>query len=240
MLIRPLERLPGFRRRLRITPAVHRVQGEVEDDYHCMSVIVHHDGAVATTIESVMRRAPWTTCPGAPAQLAQTFTGVALNAFAARGEKQANCTHLHDLAVLAAGHAFDAAPVVYDMLVSDPVDGKRRAEIRRDGDTILGWTEAGLRIVEPAELAGLGFDALRPWIASLDARRQEAARLLRWANMLANGRIIPLEQQSDASRMPPGCYTFQPHRAAQAMRVGVIRDFSGEAAGPLAEYAPAF
>jgi hypothetical protein len=102
------------------------VQGEVEDDYHLMSVIVHHDGAVATTIESVMRRAPWTTCPGAPAQLAQTFTGVALNAFAARGEKQANCTHLHDLAVLAAGHAFDAAPVVYDMLVSDPVDGKRR------------------------------------------------------------------------------------------------------------------
>ena len=87
----------------------------MEDDYHCMSVIVHHDGAVATTIESVMRRAPWTTCPGAPAQLAQTFTGVALNAFAARGEKQANCTHLHEpgCGVRSAAERGDIAPQRY-------------------------------------------------------------------------------------------------------------------------------
>lgn len=237
--VHALEQLPGFRRRLRITPGVGRVQSELEDDYHCMSVIVHHDGAVATSVEAVMRRAPWTTCPGAPEQLAQTFCGVALDAFAARGEKQVNCTHLHDLAVLAAGHAFDAAPLIYDILVSDPVDGKRRAELRCAGATILGWTEAGMRIVEPAELAGLKLDELRPWIASLDPQRQEAARLLRWANTLANGRMIPLEQQSDASRMPPGCYTFQPHRAVQALRVGVIRDFSDGATQLLGEYEPA-
>ena len=236
----PLEQLPGFRRRFRITPAPGRVQSEVEDDYHCMSVIIHHDGAIATSVEAVMRRAPWTTCPGAPEQLKQTFCGVALDAFAARGEKQVNCTHLHDLAVLAAGHAFDQAPLVYDILVSDPVDGKRRAELRCGGATILGWTEAGMRIVEPAELSGLKLDELRPWIASLDPQRQEAARLLRWANTLANGRMIPLEQQSDARRMPPGCYTFQPHRAVQAQRVGVIRDFSDGAAQPLGEYEPAF
>jgi hypothetical protein len=234
------EALPGFRRRFRITPAVGRVQSEVEDDYHCMSVIVHHDGAVATGVESVMRRAPWTTCPGAPEQLRQTFSGVALDAFAARGQKQVNCTHLHDLAVLAAGHAFDRAPLVYDILVSDPVDGRRRAELRCGGVTILGWTEAGMRIVEPAELTGLRLDELRPWIESLDPQRQEAARLLRWANILANGRMIPLEQQSDAGRMPPNCYTFQPHRAVQAKRVGVIRDFSEGAAQPLGEYEPAF
>ena len=231
---------PGFRRRFRITPAAGRVQSEVEDDYHCMSVIVHHDGAVATRVEAVMRRAPWTTCPGAPEQLEQTFSGVALDTFAARGQKQVNCTHLHDLALLAAGHAFDQAPLVYDILVSDPVDGKRRAELRCGGATILGWTEAGMRIVEPAELRGLNLGELRPWIESLDPQRQEAARLLRWANILANGRMIPLEQQSDAGRMPPNCYTFQPHRAVQAKRVGVIRDFSDGAAQPLAEYAPAF
>ena len=236
---RRLEELPGFRRRFRITPAPGRVQSEVEDDYHCMSVIVQHDGAIATGIEAEMRRVPWTTCPGAPEQLRQTFTGVALAAFAARGQKHANCTHLHDLAVLAAAHAFDAAPLVYDILVSDPVDGRRRAELRGGGNTILGWTEAGLRIIEPEELAGLRLDQLRPWIDGLDPRRQEAARLLRWGNMMANGRIIPLERQSDATRMPPGCYTFQPHRAAQAKRVGVIRDFSGGAGQPLDDYEPA-
>jgi Protein of unknown function (DUF2889) len=238
--IQPLEQLPGFRRRFRITPGVGRVQAEVEDDYHCMSVIVHHDGATATAIESEMRRAPWTTCPGAVAQLEQTFTGVRLDAFAARGEKQANCTHLYDLAVLAAGHAFDEAQLVYDILVSDPVDGKRRAELRCNGATIVGWTEAGFRLVEPQELAGVKLGELRGWIEALDPQRQEAVRLLRWANMLANGRMIPLEKQSDASRMPAGCYTFQPQRAVQARRVGAIHDFSDGELEPLGEYETAF
>ncbi|MFP5306390.1 MAG: DUF2889 domain-containing protein, partial [Gammaproteobacteria bacterium] len=99
------------------------VRSEVEDDYHCMRVTVRHDGMAATAVEGEVLRAPWTTCPGAAEQLRQTFSGVALRDFAARGEKQANCTHLHDLATLAAAHALDSAPLVYDILVSDPVDG---------------------------------------------------------------------------------------------------------------------
>lgn len=233
-----LEQLPGFRRRFRITPSRDWVQTEVEDDFHCMSVIVYHDGAVATAIEPEMRRVPWTTCPGAVEQLKQTFTGVALKDFATRGEKQANCTHLHDLAILAAGHVFDREPSIYDILVSDPVDGKRRAELRCDGTTILSWVEMGFKIVEPVEAAGLMLTNLRTWIDSLDPIQQEAARLLRWGNMIANGRIIPLEQQSDATKMPPNCYTFQPQRAVQATRIGVIRDFSDGAQQPLAEYQP--
>jgi hypothetical protein len=234
----PLDSLPGFRRRFRITPQPGRVCSEVEDDYHCMSVTVHHDGGVATAIEPLMIRAPWTTCPGAVEQLKQTFAGAALEGFAVRGDKLANCTHLYDLALLAAAHAFDDAALVYDILVSDPIDGQRRAELRRNGATVLGWTESGFRITEPAELAGCALDKMRPWIDSLDAPRQEAARLLRWGNILANGRAIPLAQQSDASRMPPNCYTFQPQRAVAARRVGVIRDFSREAAQPLERRGP--
>ncbi len=229
----PLENMPGFRRRFRITPGPGWVRSEVEDDYHRMALTVHHDGKTATRIEPTMIRAPWTTCPGAVEQLKQTFTGVALEQFAERGEKPANCTHLFDLALLAAAHAFDDAPLVYDILVCDPVDGKRRAELRRNGSTILAWSDASFRITEPAELAGLTLDKMRPWIDSLDAGRQEAARLLRWGNMIANGRIIPMEKQSDASRMPPGCYTFQPQRALVARRIGVIRDFSRGDAQPL-------
>lgn len=230
---RPIDQLPGYRRRIRITPGQGWVQSEVEDDFHCMSVIVRHDGRVATSLEPEMRRAPWTTCPGAVEQLRQTFTGVALDQFAVRGEKQANCTHLHDMALLAAGHAFDAEPLVYDLLVSDPVDGVRHAELRRNGDPLLCWSVDGFRIVAPVELAGMSLDNMRTWIDSLDPKLQEAARLLRWGNMVANGRIIPLDQQSDATQMPPNCFTFQPHRAAVAERVGVIRDFSFGPAQPL-------
>ena len=234
----PLEQLPGFRRRFRITPTRGRVQAEVEDDFHCMSVIVDHDDMVATAIEPEMRRVPWTTCPGAVEQLKQTFTGVALKDFAKRGEKQANCTHLHDLAILAAEHAFEPGPIVYDILVSDPIDGRRRAELRRNGATILGWTEEAFKLVEPVEAAGLAFDQLRTWTDTLDLIQQRAAKLLRWGNMIANGRIIPLDQQSDATKMPPNCYTFQPQRAILAKRVGVIRDFGDGSVEPLAQYSP--
>lgn len=244
--MQPLDHLPGFRRRFRITPGEgegegeKRVQCEVEDDFHCMSVTVHHDGKTATRIETDMRRVPWTTCPGAEKQLEQTFTGVALARFAERGEKRANCTHLHDLATLAAAHAGDSDTTIYDILVSDPVAGKRCAELRRNGENVLAWVESGFQIVEPEELAGTALDKLRPWIETLDPARQEAARLLQWGNMLANGRVIPLENQSDATRMPPGCYTFQPERKQFAKRVGEIRDFSEGAKQPLDDFKAAF
>jgi Protein of unknown function (DUF2889) len=234
-----IDSLPGFRRRFMVTPGSNRVSCEVEDDYHCMGVTIHHDGKVATKIEAVLQRAPWTTCPGAIATLENTFTGVPLDAFAARGEKRANCTHLHDLAVLAAAHAFDGGPLAYDILVSDPIEDRREAQLRRDGRIVLSWAHVAGRIVEPAELSGISLDAMRPWIDSLDPTRQEAARLLRWGTILANGRTIAWERQADSSRMPIGnCYTFQPQRFRQARRIGLIRDFS-QGPLPLAEHRPA-
>jgi hypothetical protein len=229
-----IDNMPGFRRRFRITPTPGAVCSEVEDDYHCMSVTVHHRDGVATSVEPVLARAPWTACPGAVERLKQTFSGVPLAKYAERGEKRENCTHLHDLATLAATHAYDGEPIVYDILVSDPVDGRRDAEIRRNGRAVLRWTLAEGRIVDPPELLGVTLDQLSRWIASLDSQQQEAARLLRWGTMIANGRTIPLERQSDARRMPTGnCYTFQPERQVRAQRIGAIRDFSGGAAQPL-------
>jgi hypothetical protein len=231
MQLPALDGLPGYRRRFKVTPTSDRVLTELEDDYHCMSVTIIHDGTHATALEPVMDRAPWTTCPGAIAMLKQTFTGVALNEFAARGEKRANCTHLHDLAVLGAAHVFDAAPLVYDILVSDAVNGIRRAELRRNGETELAWSDSDGRIVEPAEIAGLTLDKLSPWINSLDPQRQETTRLLRWGNMVANGRTMSLQHHSDMTRMPDGgCYTFQPQHKIHAKRMGEIRDFSNGAA----------
>ena len=234
-----IDSLPGFRRRLIVTPELHRVRSEVEDDYHCMGVTIHHDGKTATKVEAVMQRAPWTICPGAVATLEQTFTGVSLDEFAARGEKQANCTHLHDLAILAAAHALETKPLVYDILVSDPIDGRRQAQLRRDGTTVLDWVHVDSRIVEPAELAGVTLFKMRPWIDSLDPTGQEEARLLRWGTIVAGGRTIAWERQSDSSRLPVGnCYTFQPQRLTAAKRIGAVRDFS-HGAQPLEEHRPA-
>lgn len=234
MPLTALDQLPGFRRRFRITPGAKSVRGEVEDDYHCMAVTIHHDGKTASAIEAHMERAPWTICPGAVATLRETFTGVALADFAARGEKRENCTHLHDLSVLAAAHASDASRLVYDILVSDPIEGRRRAELRRNGGPVLGWVDSQYAIVEPAELAGVRLDKMRPWIESLDAQGQEAARLLQWGAILAHGRSRPLEDQSDARSIGlDRCYTFQSRRVAGAKRIVAIRDFSTGTSQPL-------
>jgi hypothetical protein len=234
-----IDTLAGFRRRFIVTPAPGKVTTEVEDDYHCMGVTIHHDGQVAKSVESVIQRAPWTTCPGAVARLKETFDGVPLAGFATRGEKKANCTHLHDLAVLAAAHAGDSKPLIYEILVSDPIEGRRQLELRREGTRVLGWVEVNGRITEPPELAGLSFDQMRPWVDSLSPELQEAARMLRWGSLLAHGRTIPWQKQSDASRLPIGnCYTFQPQRYAQAQRVGAVRDFSS-GRQPLEDHRPA-
>ncbi|SDC53397.1 Protein of unknown function [Sphingomonas sp. YR710] len=236
MVMAAIDDQPGFRRRFIVTPEPGRVRTDLEDDYHCMSVTVHHDGTVANLIEPAMTRVPWTTCPGAEVQLVQTFTGVALADFAARGEKKANCTHLHDLAVLAAAHATDDAPIVFDVLASDPVDGVRCAEVRRNGETLFAWSLRGFTILAPPEQAGMRLDDLQPWLETLDPKLREAARLLRWGARMANGRIIPMARQSDATKMLAGrCYTFQPDIAPKAIRFDNIREFSDGTAEPLAE-----
>jgi len=235
-----LDDRPGFRRRFRVTPSAGEATAELEDDFHCMRVTLRHDGAVITAVEGEVLRAPWNTCPDAAAQLRRTFTGVRLDAAAVRGEKSFNCTHLHDLAILAATHAGDAAPFVVDILVSDPADGIHEAELRRDGTPILHWTLRGLEIVAPPELAGVALRNLRTQIDAMAPADRENARLLRWAAMVSHGRIIPLAEQSDARHMPSGsCYTFQPDVARVAHRIGVSRDFSKGEGTPLDGVRPA-
>ncbi|RJF91192.1 DUF2889 domain-containing protein [Sphingomonas cavernae] len=237
MVIGEIDKLPGFRRRFVVSPAADRVTAAVEDDYHCMAVTLHHDEAKVTAVSAIMDRAPWTTCPGAPAVLEATFTGVALSDVAARGEKQANCTHLHDLAVLAAAHAGDNAPIRYDILACDPIEGLVVAEIRRDGTLVHRIEHRDDIVTTPAAIAGTSLFKLRGWIESLEGTEREAARLLQWGTILAHGRNIPMERQSDASRMPPNCYTFQPDKKAVAKRVGKIIDFGEGSLEPLDHFA---
>jgi hypothetical protein len=230
-----LDQAPRFWRRFVVTPGPDRVTAAVEDDWHCMAVTLHHAGGVIARVEPVMDRAPWTTCPGAPAVLAATFTGVALAEVAKRGMKQANCTHLHDLALLAAAHAGDTRPSTFDLLASDPVEGAVVAELRRDGVQMVRIEHCNDMVTVPAEIAGVSLFKLRDWIASLPDPQREAARLLQWGTIMAHGRTTPMERQSDATKMPPNCYTFQPERAAVALRNGRIADFNAGVV-PLAHF----
>ncbi|WP_052223315.1 DUF2889 domain-containing protein [Novosphingobium malaysiense] len=229
--------LPGYRRVLRVEPEEGAVLAMLEDDLHCMAVRMRHDGQRVTAVEPLMERVPWTVCPGATDVLVETFTGVALKDVVARREKQANCTHLHDLAVIAAAHALEEAPIDYHIFVSDPrdVDGEseRRLEIRRNGHLMHGWVERDGHFVAPSELVGQTALTMRDWIASLDGEAQEAARLLQWASLVAHGRTMTDEQRRASLSMRPSCFTMQPERVERARMANGIHDFSAGGRQPL-------
>lgn len=230
------DRMPGYRRRLRVEAGEGAVVAQMEDDYHCMSVTLEHDGERVSAILPDMDRAPWTTCPGAQAKLIETFVGLPLKEVTARRDKQANCTHLHDLAVLAAAHAHERGGFTFAISASDPVDGERVLEIRRDGVALMQWTERDGILVSPDSLNGKTLLTLRDWIAALPEADREAARLLQWGSIVAHGRTLPWDRMYMAENMPPNCYGFQPGRVASAARVGRIIDFSRARAGPLETY----
>lgn len=201
---------------------------------HCLAVTLQHDGKRVTGIESGFERAPWSTCPGAVAVLSTTFTGKALVEVTARADKQQNCTHLHDMAVLAAAHALDESETVYDVLATDPVDGLRHLELRRNGAMLHQWEERDGILAAPSAVCGLRLGTLRDWIATLSGHEKEGARILQWASIVAIGRTMPMDRQRDATALPPNCYTFQPERALHARQSEDRRDFSDGALEPLA------
>ena len=233
---------PGFRRRILIEPAAGLITAELEDDYHRMVVSLTYENGVVTQVTSEMKRAPWTTCPGAMRQLQQTFTGVALTDFVARGERTANCTHLHDLAIFAAAHHGEIAPIAYEIFVSDAVEDLRQAQLWRDGQPVLNWTMAKDRFTAPEPFAGLRITEIGGWIAGQDKDVQEAARILRWASILALGRqmVIPAHMSGEAFAQS-NCFTFQPQTARQATRLpNADIDFSAPGEEPMADRADMF
>jgi len=232
----PPDRMPGFRRRLRVEAGHGAVVAQMEDDYHCMGVTLEHDGELVTRVIPDMNRAPWTTCPGAVAMLVKTFSDLPLAQVTARRDKQNNCTHLHDLAVLAAAHAHERGSLSYEIFASDPVDGERILEVRRNGAAVMQWVEQKGILVSPEAIIGKTLMTLRDWIAALPEEDREAARLLQWASIVAHGRSLPWERLFLAENMPPNCYSFQPERVGNATRVGKTIDFSALGAGPLETY----
>lgn len=234
--------VPAFRRRILIEPSPGVVTAELEDDWHRMVVTLTHRDGVVVEIDSDMTRWPWTTCPGAISRLSQTFTGAALDALARQGERTQNCTHLHDLALFAAAHANEGAPVAYDVTVSDPVEGRRVARLLRNGEPMFVWSQENDRFAAPSSLAGLRLSDLGPWISELDADMREGARILRWAAIMAYGRAMDIPEGLSATTFAGGaCYTFQPDQArVSKRRANVPRDLSADGQQPLSDRAGAF
>ncbi|MDE2405131.1 MAG: DUF2889 domain-containing protein [Sphingomonadales bacterium] len=225
---------PGYRRRILVIPGTGHSVAALEDDMHCMVVRIDHDGTAITAVHAHTERAPWNVCPTAAQTLAETFTGLPLAAAVAPRAKWSNCTHLYDLAALAAAHAGDAGPTRFDIASGDPVDGVVTSEIRRDGALVHRWQLDGQSLTAPAEIAGLALTGLRDWIATLPPVAAEAARLLQWASLVAHGRQMTNWSRFEAEDMPSNCYAFRPGEPRDHItRTGNRHDFSRGGVEPL-------
>lgn len=237
-----------FRRRLRWRALSGRVEVELEDSNHGFCLTLHHDGEKITALDARPVRHPFTTCPEAVARV-QRIVGLKVDDTAALREQlpQAdNCTHLVDMALLAAGHAAGALPPLpdpmlpgdgwrlYDIAVVDECEGVTQASIRCDDQCVHDWAIRAHVIEAPADLAGKpamrGFYA---WAAQTWVGMPfEAAQLLQRGYFVAQARrwtYEPIEQNPGITDGMPhsACYSYNLGAVERALRIrGSVRNYS--------------
>ena len=244
----------SYRRRIRVvatSPTV--VDAGMEDDLHSFTVRLEHDGEQVRHVTADALRQPWSTCHEAAEPL-HVVEGMTLSpsclAVGARTDATRQCTHLFDLAGLAAAHAWrvtsgGAARRQYDMAMPyAPLSEAARPRdltLLRDGTPVLKFTVAGLKVVGPEPFAAAdargGF--FRWAEANLTDDDAEAAVVLKRASLIGLSRGLDLDQYATIADMPgvaPVCWTQQPDRAPVAFRVkGMIRDHDPAPDAMLAE-----
>ena len=128
---------PGLWRRIVLQPGPGSkgdgwIGGALEDDMHRFHIRLDHAEGRVTAVHATAVRHPWSACPGATGFIARELTGQLL-ADVGRRDPAQHCTHLYDLAILAAAHAGDTRPTRFDMTVADRVDGRTTATLRGNG-----------------------------------------------------------------------------------------------------------
>ncbi len=229
-----------FRRRLHWRATEGRVDVELEDSNHGFRLRLRHDGSRIVGVDAEPVRYPFTTCPEA-VKNAQQIVDLPLADAAALRERlpqPSNCTHLIDMALLAAAHAGDVGTErYYDIAVFDESaerDGVTQARIECDGRLVHDWAIRAHVIEQPAELAGKpamrGFYA---WAAQTFAGLPfEAAQVLQRGYFVAQARrwsYEPIEQNPACTDgMPLGaCYSYNTGAVERALRIkGSVRDYS--------------
>lgn len=241
-----------FRRRIVLDCDGGTVRAGLEDDFHHFRVTVTMDGDRVVDIDAKTFRFPWSTCPGAVAPL-RGFIGQSVSSGMLRRQDmpspRLNCTHLHDLTLLALAQAVRGpGRRQYDVTVPprepngrsigpDNIPtwppGRTSATLARDGDLLMRFDMEGETVRAPAEAAGLDFRHLGKWAAEKgDDDFLEAVKVFRQGFFVSSGRAVPVEiVNHDLVRqvMSGVCYTFQPERIDQGERcLDTPRDFTDQ------------
>jgi hypothetical protein len=228
---------PGLHRRIVLQPGDGWIGAALEDDMHRFHLRLDHAQGRVTAIAGKAVRHPWSACPGAIGFMADELTGQPL-AEIARHDPFQHCTHLFDLAVLAAAHANDAEPTRFDMYVADRVEGRTTAALRENGAERLLWRLEDTAIAGDAPFGGRDLRQLSKWKHDLAAQDAERATLLRRAIFVSGARqyVPPPGNPSayDNGERMGVCFNYQLPQAQTSHRTpDWHRDFSQSGIEPL-------
>lgn len=230
-----------YRRRIEIVPGPTAVDAALEDYIHHFRVRLAHDGTRITEAVAEGVRVPWTTCPTGAAGLAELVGTALADAVVADrwiDDRRTQCVHTVDLASLAAAHALDAHPVVYEVRVELESFARRRATLRRDDVEVLAWDVEGQTVIGPGPFAGMGLDraSFSVWLAErVPPDAQEEMVVLRRACSISLGRLMDLDVVAVAADVRPpddSCHTYRAGVADGAARcTGTARETEVEPPG---------
>ena len=232
---------PGLWRRILLQPGSGWIGAALEDDAHRFHLrIEHQDGRIARASAKGVR-IPWTGCSGAPDFIAGELTGVLLADVAGRDPAQ-HCTHLLDLAIVAAAHADDSELTIYDMQVADRVEDRTTATLFENGEPRLQWQLRDTAIEAPEPFAGLDLRQLSSWKQDFPTREAEWSTLLRRAVFISGLRRFapPVgERAADMGLMRRGaCFNYQMPQVENSTSIMERRDFSVGRHEPLEGFEP--
>ena len=231
--------LPCFRRRIDIATQGNTDLGSarvaLEDDFHHFRVALEMKNNRVWRAEGEALRTPYTLCGEACSSL-QRLEGMPLttssNDIYGYTDPQHQCTHLFDeagLGIAAASRGISRRR--YDIVIPRHIDECTSATLYCDGLETLHWEVEDLRVTGgAAQFIGLDLGkGMSRWVQqNLDEELAEAALILRRCCMISRGRTVELDKKVHAE--PLGfCYSQQPSRASQALRVvGSTLDFTAD------------
>jgi len=235
-----------FRRRIRLLREgdAHRglVHGALEDCNHGFQSTVFYEQGKITEIKPQFMRIPFTTCDGAYKPL-QNLIGANTASTPAEllsiAPPLSNCTHLHDLTLLAIAHTQrKEITSQYDVEVTDAIDGVSQLRVWRsvnDANKKLmhHWQSANYLLTSPPELKDKPlFVGFSRW-ANERFRdiENEAAFVLQKGNLVSIGRMLDVDAMKGSRAKDENdrvaCFTYSPENSANAYRIGkTVRDFT--------------
>jgi Protein of unknown function (DUF2889) len=226
-----------------------RVRAALEDESHCMEVTVYHDTRV-TDLQTESLRIPWNSCPNAGNKL-RDLIGLPLQRMheSTGHDAKLHCTHLFDLTRLAIARAKAGASVQYDIEVEDRVEHRTRAELLRDGQSLLVWNVHHRTVTGPEPFTGHSLIGAPQWPGGLDDATLEAALVFRRVFLVAQireprGAVArthgpPHKLSADFLKtqgMLGRCFTYQVETGVGAESHHSWRDFSGRRENLLAHF----